>query len=535
MNRSGSHIALFLAVLACVLVGGTVSVLAQPTGPAQPVNISADSTHRHLEGGEEVAELWGHVWIMQGATTITADNAVYYGATQHAVLNGNVRVTQPGLLLTAPHAEYDGGTKVATASGGVTIRDSGATIEATNARYDIGRRIAYFDNGVTLHDDSAVLRANSGEYRSLELKAIFRGNVRVDSDSGTIRSRELTYWRNTGDAYAVGNVVLTSEKYATRLFGDTLVNAPNRDYTLVLGSPKLVRIDTVAATDSLAARSRDTTVIVARKMEAFRGVAEEYVATDDVKLNRGNLRAVGRIVRFLPKENVICIGPGRAAPAVDSSGASIGVDTAASTAKVGVTGETRRIAGGGDTASASKRGDVTNGNPIVWYNDSQLTGDTITVLMQEQALRAIDVLGNSFAVSRGRFDERYDQLAGTRLFFDILLDTIRQVRSEGYASSIYFLYNQESPDGVFRASGDTILVDFADGRAAFIAILRGRRFVEGDAVPEREVAGRERSYRLDGFHWYPVELAEVSVTESASEPPADRGGSTPNVDSRKRP
>ena len=94
-----------------------------------------------------------------------------------------------------------------------------------------------------------------------------------------------------------------------------------------------------------------------------------------------------------------------------------------------------------------------------------------------------------------------DQLAGRRLFFDILRDTIRQVRSEGGASSIYFVYDSNIPNGVNRASGDTIKVAFDAGQASRIKINGNRTRNEGEYFPEQMVKGQETIFRLQGFRW----------------------------------
>jgi hypothetical protein len=134
--------------------------------------------------------------------------------------------------------------------------------------------------------------------------------------------------------------------------------------------------------------------------------------------------------------------------------------------------------------------------PVVWYKGSQMIGDTITVGLQQKSLRSIDVLGDAIAITKGPAAERFDQLAGRHILFDIVRDTIRQVRAERYASSIYFLYDSDAPKGMNRAASDTIRINFAGGQVATIKTLRA---TDGNYVPERLVAGRESSFRLQGF------------------------------------
>ena len=469
-----------ILLLLFLLIAGGVPLLAQPTGPSQPVDFTADSLVVRQEGGDEVNELWGNVRIDQGEVHIRSNRATYFRSSSRAVLVGNVVVTQPGTRLYASRAEYSGQSKVAVAPNGITIReDDGATLTASYGEYDMGLRKASFRNGVKLVEKNATLRAATGDYYSIERRALFRGGVRVESDSGNIVARELTYWRDSQETFAVGSVVLTPKGREARLTGDTLRHQPAIGYSVALGSPRLVDIDT-STTDG--AIRWDTVVITSQRMEAFRGGgSQEYVATGDVRLRRSELQATSAISRYLPGSSVIALGSGG-----KRSATSDAPDTAA------VTGET-------PPPSSSGRAP---GMPIVWYKEAQLTGDTITIGLFEKKLRSIDAFGNAFAVSEGKSEKRYDQFAGVRLVLDVLRDTVRQVRSEGEASSIYFAYREERPDGVNRSSGDTIRVGFRAGKASRVHIRGGAARAEGEYFPEPMVAGQEETYRLRGFRWY---------------------------------
>jgi lipopolysaccharide export system protein LptA len=488
---------MFRSLLPSLLLVALVSLpcMAQPAGPAPQIILThADTILRSQAGGEEMIQFVGHVTGSQGIVQVAADRVDLYQATNRAVLIGNVKITQPDVTMLGPRVEYDGVSRVASAPSGITILDNGATINAGSGRYYLYDRHAEFQNGVKLEDGKSTLRAATGDYYTDERRAFFTGGVRVDNDSGTITARTLTHWRTTQRSYAIGNVVVTATKQSAQLTGDTIDHRPAEGYTLALGSPRLVQVDTVATGDSARGTRRDTTVITARKLEAFRSAREEYVATDSVRMRREKLEAVAALARFLPKENLITLGPGLARPsAADTVRDSVARrDTTArppDTAAQAVAGETPPIPG------ADGR------YPVVWYDRSQLTGDTITVALLEKKLRSIDVQHNAFAVSEGDYPERYDQLAGDRLFFDVLRDTIRQVRSEGGASSIYFVYDSNLPNGVNRASGDTIRVAFDAGQASQIRIHGRRTRNEGEYFPEQMVRGQETIFRLQGFRW----------------------------------
>lgn len=528
-----SYLGRFVVALVLLLAGAAAG-RAQPIGPSLPLSFKADSLLTSSGAAGAVNELWGNVRITQGVVVIEANKAVVYEATNSAIFTGNVRVTQPGMTLTAPRADYDGNSRLATAPSGVTLQEEGATLQAGYGTYNMYNRHAQFREGVVLRDSNATLHAAAGDYYSVERRAVFTGNVRVQSDSGEITARDLTYWRDSREAYAVGNVVLISTDNGARLTGDTLRHQPAIGYTMATGSPKLVKVDTAVVRDTtigddgdtVAAASvrRDTTTITARLLEAFRSDRNEYVATDSVRLRRGDLEAIGGLARFLQDEDVIALGPGgRWSRRTDS------IVTGVPPRRDSLVAAGDSLGADGDkfTDAATRTGGIP---PVVWYQGSQLTGDTITVGLIERKLRFIDVVGNAFAVSEGKLSGRYDQLAAVRLYFDVLLDTIRNVRAQGLASSIYFLYDSNLPSGVNRTSGDTINIAFANGQATGIGIIGRRSRAEGEYFPEHIVAGQETGYRLEGFRWIGRDGAIRQTGTVRQSTPAVPQGEVPPVD-----
>jgi hypothetical protein len=138
--------------------------------------------------------------------------------------------------------------------------------------------------------------------------------------------------------------------------------------------------------------------------------------------------------------------------------------------------------------------------PILWYQETQVTGDSINVYLIKRALDRIVVMGSAFAISRGDSlrPERFDQLAGETLKMQFHERALRQIDVDVRALSVYHLYDDSLANGLNKTSGDRIIMQFADGRAKTIRVVGG---VEGQYFPEPMVRRREREYRLPGFLW----------------------------------
>jgi hypothetical protein len=79
-----------------------------------------------------------------------------------------------------------------------------------------------------------------------------------------------------------------------------------------------------------------------------------------------------------------------------------------------------------------------------------------------------------------------------------LNDKLDHIEAEGTAVSLYFLYDQDEPNGVNKVSGDKVLVSGQGGKAESIKVQGG---TEGQYIPEKFVNGSESKYDLPGFKW----------------------------------
>jgi hypothetical protein len=145
-------------------------------------------------------------------------------------------------------------------------------------------------------------------------------------------------------------------------------------------------------------------------------------------------------------------------------------------------------------------------NPVLWYGENQLTGDSVAARMVDGDLRDLHVVGSAFSISRSKPAEqdtlyppgRFDQTRGREIHMFFENDKPRHIRISESAISLYYLFEDGALNGVRRESGDLILLDFVDGDAKTIRTIGG---VEGTFYPEKYVTGVESTYNLDGFIW----------------------------------
>jgi hypothetical protein len=183
-------------------------------------------------------------------------------------------------------------------------------------------------------------------------------------------------------------------------------------------------------------------------MESYRTGQRKLLAIDSVRIVRSDLSAVGGLATFYP------------------DGDSISLRT----------------------------------EPVVWYETSQVTGDSIDVFLKDQQLDHVEVLGRAFGSSR--IDTvgvvRFDQLSGETMNMEFKERKLNKVTLDRRATSVYHLFEDSLANGLNRTSGDRIVMGFDSGKVASITVIGG---VEGEYVPENILMGNESSYHLPGFLW----------------------------------
>ncbi|MCI0705972.1 MAG: hypothetical protein L0Y80_00620 [Ignavibacteriae bacterium] len=326
--------------------------------------------------------------------------------------------------------------------GRVRVERDSTKLRAAEGVYWGDDKRAVMRRKVRLERGSMTLTSNAGEYFSELKRAHFTGDVVVIDSASVTTCEKLTYFEDDERSIAVGNVKVVNSERAMTVYGDSLVRYGKIGYTIVPKNPRLVEVD---STESAAV---DTLVVVSQTMEAFRDPYDRFIATDSVLIARSDLSArAGRATYYASGDSMIL-----------------------------------------------------ERQPIVWYDVSQVSGDSIVVSLEDRKLRSVYVNGRAMAISQTdtTHTNRFDQLTGRELTMYFEGQKLEHIDVERNATSLYYLFDDERPNGANRASGDRIRIDFIDGQVNDITIVGG---VQGQFYPENMIANREHQYNLDGFRW----------------------------------
>ena len=373
-------------------------------------------------------------------------NVRHVGTQQIQALIGKVHMVQPSasgdIKIWCDSAFRNFQTNVVDLYGHVRIVRDSMILTSTFGAYSGNDRRTVLPNDIRLDRGRMVLTAKYGEYWANDKHAYFRGDVHVVDSTSSTWSDELTYYEDEDKSIATGQVRVTSTENNLTVFGDSLVHFEKRKYSIVPKNPRLMQIDTASS------GALDTLVILASQMEAYQDSLQRFVAVGKVEMARTDFAArCGEATYFYKRDRIIL-----------------------------------------------------RQQPVVWHAENQVSGDSIVIMTRDQKLQSVYVRGRAMAVSMADSlsKSRFNQLSAREVTLRFGDGKINQIDADRTATSLYYLYDGSTPNGVNRSSGDRIVMEFAGGKIDRIRIIGG---VEGRYFPEKMIVKHEKEYNLDGFRW----------------------------------
>ncbi|MDR3665868.1 MAG: OstA-like protein [Ignavibacteriaceae bacterium] len=458
------------------MVTYTVSIHAQQQNQQEQfITVIGDSLMGKMIGGESIREVYGHVILTQGKLVITCDKAVQYLASNNADLLGNVIAKQDTLTILTPHAFYFGNERHSKSVSGVTLNDTKVILTADSGDYFFKEDRAFFQGNVKMYDTATTLTSKEMTYYKLQNRMVAVNNVKIVDSTNVIEADSLEHFRATRISFANRNVKITNTGNNTVIYGDHLEDYAQRAYTLVNKNPLLIQIDSSYTNDSTANKNSnknsrnvsgsksmltnndstlvhvDTLLIRSNIMEAYRDTINRFEATDSVRILRGAFASVNDYTIYFRKQERIV---------------------------------------------TKKMGDK-RPQPIMWNENTQMTGDSIAIHLHNNRIRLLDVIGNGFLLSQNEiYKKRYDQISGDKIFISFDSSGITSTEVKGSVLSIYFMYENDSTNGLTKSSGQNAMILFKERKVSTVKLFV---FPKSDYYPEKLVENKELSFTLPGY------------------------------------
>lgn len=440
MNFYKKNLIAFLFVIMLPL-----SLLAQNN---EVITIVGDSLIGNRINNENIRKIFGNVVITQGNVRITCNKAIQYLTKNEAELIGNVVVTQDTVKITSNKGYYFGNEKYSYSNSGVTLTDGHILLTAENGYYFMNEKKAYFYGNVRLQDSLNVLISDTLTYFDKLDSAVAIGNVQVSDTSSIIYADSLIYLRKWNSSFAYNKVRLINKKNSVEIKGKKLIYLPKKKYAKITGNPILTKIDT-ASNDKF-----DTLFVTSKTMVSLGDSVKRLIAKDSVKILRNNFASRNDYAVFYKNENKIL---------------------------------TYKI-------------NQNSSPPVLWFQNSQMSGDTIIIYLKKDYLNKIQMGQNALIISHNKtYPFRFDQISGRKIVIKFRNGNLIQTDVYKNALSIYYLYENNKPNGLLKSSAENEMIYFKNNKVDNVKMY-GSPISEFH--PENLIKGNEKDFTLPTFIIY---------------------------------
>jgi lipopolysaccharide export system protein LptA len=419
----------------------------------QLIIVIGDSLVGKMVNGESTREVFGNVVITQGDVIINCDKAIHFISRNEAELIGNVIARKDTLTIKTPRGFYYGNLSKTRSNAGVYLDDKKVILTADSGEYYFNEDRAFFESKVRLYDTTTTLTSNELTYFQQQNRAVAIGDVLIIDSENEIIADTLEHFRNSKITFAFSNVRLINLKNNSEIYGEHLEDYRERGYSLIDVKPLFIQVDTsyVEYEDSTKEMQLDTLFIRSRIMEAYRDSSQRFYAIDSVSILKSDFASQNDLTIFYRQDDKIV------------------------TAKINETAK----------------------QPILWQENSQLTGDSITIYLDENNIKQLDVDGTSFMLSQNEYNlERYDQTSSTQIKIFFTDSKISRADFYGNVYSIYFMYDGETANGLTKSNSAETTVLFENNEVTEVKLYKNPA---SEYYPEQQVTGNEKSYLLPRF------------------------------------
>jgi lipopolysaccharide export system protein LptA len=431
-------------------------------------NIYCDSAFLYRQSN--TLEAYGHVRVedFEDSVFITSDKLYYNGNDKMAELRDNVVYTDDSIRLFTDNLDYDMTNKSARYYGGGKIIDGRNTLMSTDGLYDTEAKIMIFQEDVVLSNPDYVLESGELIYNLITKNARTNGYTEITTSDGRKLFAQHGSEFNTAEktsAFLMGEIV--TDSYFIRA-GELFYDQLNKYYT--------------ATTDVYVYAKKDDVIITGQEARFYedRGIAEVY---GDPVLRK----PMEPDTLYLTADTLISI---------DSDNPDAKRLLAYHNVKI----FKEDIQGRADSLAYFVADSVIYfySDPILWNEGSQISADSINLIISDNTIDRMNTSVNSFIISLDSM-ENFNQIKGRQMTAFFEGNSIDRVDVEGNGESIYFALDDRGSNkliGMNNILCSDMKIQFNDNQVNKIVF-----YTDPDAsfIPPHEIT--EGGKLLKGFAW----------------------------------
>ena len=446
-----------------------------------------------------------------------SDKTFFYKKENRFDAFGNVRIVQgDSLVLTSKTVNYDGKIKLAVAKEQVVLDNKEMLLKTDTLYFDRMKSIAYYPADGTVYDSLTTINSKRGTYISDAKKYKFENNVVVTNPDFTLTSARMDFYTETKHAFFYGATTIIGEDYVVHcregfyntdkkegyfkknasidynnrnIIGDSIYFNDTKKYASATQNIRItdsINNSFITGNYGQVFKEKDSAMVT------HRALAINLVELDSLFIHADTLIATGpperRIIRGFYDVRIF---------KQDLSGKtdSIHFNQTSGRAKL-----IRRPISDRDLQYLTPQ-EIADRNPILWSDESQMTGDEIhlTIDNEKEVLDSLLIYNNAFVIEQDSLDAaNFNQIKGLQLkgkFKGKSLETVDVIQN---TEMVYYLYDDETLEltGIDKAICSALRLDFVDSGIEKITFFTNP---DGIVYPPEDLP--ENTRQLLGFTW----------------------------------
>jgi len=456
--------------------------------------VHADNTYVDEDKYPGATILSGNVHIIHQGISFKCKKAIQYKKSNFLKAIGNIVINQGDTIRqTSNYTNYNGNTKLAVSWGNVKLNDNSVTLLTDTLNFDRKKQVLYYNNNGTIIDSLNTLKSEKGHYYLESKKFVAKKHVVLTNPDYVLKSEHLDYYTNSKIAYLFGPSTIISDEstiYCEKGFYNT-----SKDIAHFLNKAKIstknqvIEGDSIYYNKALGFSSATNSVIVtdiANNTISKGGYAEYYKFKDSSFVVKNAMAIIISETDslFIHGDTLLLTG--------DKDNRNIRAFHHVKFYKPDLQGSCDSIFSNGSTGITTMFK-----NPVLWANESQITGDTIlfTKNTETNKLDSLKILHNALIIQKD--SAGFNQIKGRFIKGKFTDGDLKDVDVIGNSELLYYLRNDTGKlIGINKSECSKIQFVLKKGDIQTVKFLTAPK---GTTYPESELPKNVR--KLRGFIW----------------------------------
>ena len=348
-------------------------------------------------------------------------------------------------IATADTMFYNGKTKEILLSGNAFSRDSIREARATTIRYNRETEVSQLEGKAVYKDDKQNVKSDTILLNGKTKTYATRGRSKIVNENQILEADFVDFNSKDSLGIAKGNVFWQDTSAKTTIRSDNMVYDQRKDYIKASGKRPILtslvdrdtmwlRADTIVSFKANRKDSTHTTVDSTRTMLAFH----------NVRIFKANFQSLCDSLSFAESDSTFRLFK----------------------------------------------------NPIVWQDTSQMTADTMRIILKNKKIDRVFMKNNALIIN-SKDEIYYNQIKGREITAFFEGDNIRRMLTEGNAESVYYVTDEKNAYvTVNKVDCSEMLIYFGDNKVEKIKFFTQPK---AKALPMKTTNHDE--IKLKGFRW----------------------------------